>query len=123
METYINNKLITKIVLYDEYDAGFEYFEHPMKKFASSAIRKNAKCYPRWVRKHDPYSPIYKTEDFDENVYQIDWIIKRIYIKPQVIIYTADRNEIVQYFNTIEEAREFLNDILIKNHDINIIIK
>ena len=123
METYINNKLITKIVLYDEYDAGFEYYEHPIKKFVKYSMKKNLKFYPRWVREDDLFSPVYKTRDFNENIYQIDWVTGRIYIKPKVIIYSADRDEIIQYFNTIEKAREFLNDILIKNHDINIIIK
>lgn len=115
METYINNKLITKIVLYDEYDAGFEYYEHTVKKIVEYS--------PRWIREHDPHSPMYKTEDFNENIYRIDWTTRRIYTKPQVIIYTTDKNKTIQHFDTIKEAREFLNDILAKNQDINVIIK
>lgn len=127
METYINNKLISKIVLYDEYDADFEYREGCSEKtttFLGIPIIEQKAKHGVWIDKNNIMDVEYDTEYFTSgDVYRIDWKAKRIYVKPKVIIYTADRNEIIQYFDTIGEAREFLNDILAKNQDINIIIK
>lgn len=127
METYINNKLITKIVLHDEYDAGFEYREGHSEKittFLGIPIKNQKSKQGVWIDENDIISCEYDTEDFTSNdIYRIDWKAKRIYIKTSIRIYTADENYIKRYFNTMKEAREFLNDLLAKNQDINVIIK
>lgn len=127
MEIYINNKLISEIVLYDEYDAGFEYHEGCSEKITTflgiPIIKQNAK-HGVWTDKNNIMNIEYDTEDFTSNdIYRIDWKAKRIYVKTSIRIYTANGNYKDQYFNTMKEAREFLNDILAKNQDINVIIK
>lgn len=127
METYINNKLITKIVLYDEYDADFEYREGHSEKittFLGIPIIKQKAKQGVWIDENDIINCEYDTEDFtSKNAYRIDWEEKRIYVKVSITIYIADGNYIKRYFNTMKEAREFLNDLLAKNQDINVIIK
>lgn len=127
METYINNKLISEIVLYDEYDAGFEYREGHSEKittFLGIPIINQKSKQGVWIDENDIISCEYDTEDFtSKNAYRIDWKEKRIYVKVSITIYIADGNYIKRYFNTMKEAREFLNDLLAKNQDINVIIK
>ena len=127
MKTYINNKLITKVVLYDEYDAEFEYREGHSEKtttFLGIPIINQKSKHGVWIDKNNIMDVEYDTEDFTSgDVYRIDWKEKRIYVKVSITIYMADGNYITQYFNTMIEARKFLDDLLTKNQDINIIIK